>query len=264
MTTRGNVGGVVCTIVLSSALWASSAGIAGAQTCDGPCPTPGFVSCLDPQPCTGEGCPASGFQSVCTGAYTPDQKVNVFSFGTDNSIQIKFADVSCPFNVTVTLTPTDQAVFHNRLKSAMCATPPAPLSDDGIGTPEVTCNETVMLDVGASDNPTSFCAVYSVSASSNSCYSGPILQQRVEYLVGWKAPAKGNKHDFFLLRDPDTLDTITPDDATQCFIQNITDGTVIRNYTVGEIRDPGLGGRACCTSDYVVARQKIRPVAKQD
>jgi hypothetical protein len=259
MTTRGNVGGVLFTLALTSTLWASSVGVARAQACDGPCPTPGFVSCLDPQPCTSEGCPPSGFQSTCTGVFTPDQTVNVFSFGTDNSIQVKFAEVSCPFSLTVTLIPTEQAAFHTRLKSETCPTPPAPLSDDGTGPPEVTCNETVMLDVGAADNPTSYCAVYHIDQPvPNNCYSGPIFDQRLAYIVGWKAPAKGNKHDFFLLRDPDSFDP--NDDHTTCFIQNITDGTLIRNYSPGEIRDPGLGGRTCCPSDYVVARQRIRPV----
>ena len=99
-------------------------------------------------------------------------------------------------------------------------------------------------------------------ASRNDCYSGPVFDERVSYFVGWKAPAKGNKHDFFLLRDPDSADPNYNPAAPLCFSQNITDGTVDRNYIVGTLRDPGLGGRTCCPSDYVVARQKIRPVGK--
>ena len=56
------------------------------------------------------------------------------------------------------------------------------------------------------------------------------------------------------------MDRFTPDDGTNCFIQNITVGTVIGNYKPGDVLDPGLGGRTCCPSDYVVARQKKRPV----
>jgi len=265
MTNRGNVGGSLVTIAMTAALWAWSGGVASAQ-CEFDCPPPtppGFVPCTPPPDCT-EGCPQSSLP--CNGFFTPDQKVNVFTFGTDNSLQVKFGDV-CPagFNVTVTLVPTRQTDFHDRLRSATTVcnnptkNPPAPLVDDGLGTPEVTCNETVVQDVNG--NQEGFCAVYHVSVAPTdySCFGSG-----VEYLVGWKAPAKGNKHDYFLLRDPDALDTITPDDSTNCFIQNITDGTVIRNYVVGDIRDPGLGGRTCCPSDYVVVRQKIRPITKQD
>jgi hypothetical protein len=118
-----------------------------------------------------------------------------------------------------------------------------------------------MIDLGTGDDPTSFCAVYHVfqpfpstcSPSTASSWVGP-----VDYIVG-SALAKGNKHYYFLLRDPDTADVTTPDDGTMCFIQNITTGTLDRNYTPGELKDPGLGGRACCPSDYVVARQKIPP-----
>jgi hypothetical protein len=259
MRSRRNV---FLTIAMAAGLWAWSGGVASAQICDGECPPPpGIVNCAAPYD-TGDGI----FQPTCTGLYTTDQKVNVFFFGNDNSIQIKFPTVSCSFSVTVQLKPTTQAAFHDRLKSTMCTTPPAPLSDDGTGPPEVTCNETVLIDVGVNDDPTSFCAVYSVSVNPipplNTCYTGGVFNEQVEYLVGWQAPAKGNKHDFFLLRDPDQYDPNYNATAPLCFIQNITSGTVIRNYTPGDIRDPGLGGRACCPSDYVVARQKIRPVAK--
>ena len=64
--------------------------------------------------------------------------------------------------------------------------------------------------------------------------------------------------DFYLLRAPDSLDE--PPNPNGCFIQNITVGTVIGNYKPGGVQDPGLGGRTCCPSDYVVARQKKRPV----
>jgi hypothetical protein len=176
---------------------------------------------------------------------------------------VKFSGVTCPsFAVTVTLVPTTQQSFHDRLRSPLTAcndptkNPPAPLSDDGVAPPEVTCNETVVQDVNG--DQMGFCAVYHVQVdqADMNCYS-----PGVEYFVGWKAPAKGNKHDYFLLRDPDALDMTTPDDGTNCFFQNITDGTVVRNYVVGDVRDPGLGGRACCPSDYVVVREKIRPVS---
>ena len=37
-------------------------------------------------------------------------------------------------------------------------------------------------------------------------HRGTSLHRAIDYLVGWKAPVKGNKHDFFLLRDPDSFD----------------------------------------------------------
>jgi len=251
-------------ITMAAAVWAWSGGVASAQ-CEGPCPIPGVVQCPDPTPCTGEGCPPSGFLSGCTGFYTASQKVNVFTYGTDNSIQIKFTDVACPFYLTVQLIPTTQTTFHPRVSNLCTVAPlPPPLFDDGVGAPEVTCNETVILDVGAGDDPTSFCAVYHVfQPSPSTCLptTTPSWVGPVDYIVG-SAVAKGNKHDYFLLRDPDIADTTTPDDGTTCFFQNITTGTLMRNYTPGTLRDPGLGGRACCPSDYVVARQKIRPVSK--
>jgi len=272
MTTRGNVGGVFLTVAMTAALWAWSGGVAGAQVCDGPCPPPVCPPCVNDvcPPCVECGAPpvveGSPGSVTCSGSYYPGREVNVFTFGPDNSIQVKFAQVTCSegFSVQVTLFPTTQTAFHDRLKSTTCTTPPSPLFDDGLPPPEVTCNETVVLDVGAADDPTSFCAVYRVTPSRNDCYSGPVFDERVSYFVGWKAPAKGNKHDFFLLRDPDSADPNYNSAAPLCFSQNITDGTVDRNYIVGTIRDPGLGGRTCCPSDYVVARQKIRPITKQD
>jgi hypothetical protein len=263
MTNRGALGRVISTLVLAAALWALSGGLASAQ-CDGPCPTPGFVSCPTPEVCQiGGDCTLGTVPPVsCSGSYSSSQKVNVFSFGPDNSIQIKFADVTCPFSLGVQLISTTQLSFHPRVSSLCTQAPPALLEP-----PTITCNETVMVDLGgAADDPTSFCAVYRVNQpfnvppSTNTCWVGP-----VDYIVG-SSLAKGNKHDYFLLRDPDTFDTALPppdgDDGTQCFIQNITTGILDRNYTPGELKDPGLGGRACCPSDYVVARQKIRPVSK--
>jgi hypothetical protein len=102
------------------------------------------------------------------------------------------------------------------------------------------------------------CAVYQVSFSSTSCYTqGPKV---VGYTIGWMDPdVKKNKHDYMLLRDPDGLHpSEQPDDGTACFSQDITD-KLLRNYDVGTIVDPGLGGRTCCPSEYVVARQRVRP-----
>ena len=59
-----------------------------------------------------------------------------------------------------------------------------------------------------------------------------------------------------LVRDPEPGDP--GDDSTACFNQDITD-KLLRNYDVGTIVDPGLGGRTCCPSEYVVARQRVRP-----
>jgi hypothetical protein len=100
-----------------------------------------------------------------------------------------------------------------------------------------------------------FCAVYHVNPPSTpNCYD---QAQGVGYTIGWvDPPVQGNKHDYFLLRDPDPGSP--GDNGNICFFQNITD-KLLRNYTVGELVDPGLGGRACCTSEYVVAHQRVRP-----
>jgi len=254
MTNRGNVGWVFSTLVLAAALWALGAGVTYAQT-------PGFVSCPTPEVCQPDGdCTSGTVPPVsCSGTYTSSQKVNVFSFGPDNSIQIKFADVTCPFSLGVQLIPTTQLTFHPRVSSLCTGTPPALVEP-----PTITCNETVMVDLGLGDDPTSFCAIYHVyQPFPATCAPGtaPSWVGPVDYIVG-SSLAKGNKHDYVLLRDPDSADVTTPDDGTSCFFQNITTGIMDRNYTPGELRDPGLGGRACCPSDYVVARQKIRPVSK--
>ena len=52
------------------------------------------------------------------------------------------------------------------------------------------------------------------------------------------------------------------DDGTNLFHPEHHRRHLIRNYTVGDAPRSRLGGRTCCPSDYVVARQKIRPVAK--
>jgi hypothetical protein len=253
MTNRGALGRVISTLVLAAALWALSGGVASAQ-CEFDCPPPpppGFVSCPTPEVCppTGGDCTPGTVPPVsCSGNYSSSQKVNVFSFGPDNSIQIKFADVTCPFSLGVQLIPTTQLTFHPRVSSSCTGTPPALVEP-----PTITCND-----------PTSFCAVYHVfQPFPSTCAPGtaPSWVGPVDYIVG-SSLAKGNKHDYFLLRDPDSADMTTPDDGTSCFFQNITTGILDRNYTPGELRDPGLGGRACCPSDYVVARQKIRPVSK--
>lgn len=277
MTTR-KLRGVFSTIALASALWALSGGVARAQVCE-LCPPPAppppeIVTCPVPGslPC-GDGCPPPDSPVTCSNnpdtPYTSSQNVKVFTFGRDNSIQVKFiAALNCPINLTVTLSPTSQLAFHNRVKTPSsctgvncCNNPPSPVVDDGVFPPEVTCHETVSIDLGAADDPTTFCAIYSLSADHPECISGLVSDNtRVEYLIGWKAPDKGNKHDFFLLRDPDADDPNYDSAHPQCFTQNITVGTVIGNYKPGGVNDPGLGGRACCPSDYVVARQKIRPV----
>ena len=105
MTTRGNVGGALLTIAMTAALWAWSGGVASAQ-CDGPCPPaaglcPPCVNDVCP-PCVECGAPTAGSEGpnsvTCTGYYTQSQPVNVFTFGPDNSIQIKFAHVTCPIS----------------------------------------------------------------------------------------------------------------------------------------------------------------------
>src|SRR5262245_58540205 len=117
MTNRGAPERVFSTMVLSVALWAWSGGAASAQICElCPPPTPGIVQCAPPPECT-EGCPQPS--PDCTASYTPDQKVNVFTFGTDNSLQVRFGEVcTTGFNVTVKLVPVTQAIFHERLKSS--------------------------------------------------------------------------------------------------------------------------------------------------
>ena len=105
-------------------------------------------------------------------------------------------------NVTVTLSPTTQTAFHDRVKSTACPDP----SGAFLSMTGPQCHETVSIDMGVSDDPTSFCAVYRLSADHPECISGPVFEERVEYLIGWKAPDKGNKHDFYLLRDPDSAD----------------------------------------------------------
>jgi len=264
MTNRGDVGRVFSTLVLAAPLWAWSGGVASAQECleCPPPPPPEIVTCPVPGPVTcGEvGCSPDAV-SCSNNPDTPftssqNENVKVFTFGRDNSIQVKFlAPLTCPINLTVTLTPTTQAQFQARLKSATCPNPPEPFfSYSG-----ATCHETVSIDVPPGDDPTTFCAVYTLHADPPHCVGGTLSTDRVEYLVGWKAPDKGNKHDFYLLRDPDVDDELSPDPSI-CFTQNITVGTVIGNYKPGGVNDPGLGGRACCPSDYVVARQKKRPV----
>jgi hypothetical protein len=262
MRSRRNV---FLTITMAAALWAWSGGVASAQAfppgcggveqppciCGGveqpACPPPGgIVTCTPPGECLGTDCPPSGFfSSTCLGLYSPDQSAHVFTFGDNNSINIKFPPLSCSFALTVQLNPTTQEEFRARVAQppdGVCpALPPAP-----INAAEVECNETV--GQGA-------CAVYSVStvpAPLTGCYTGD-----VNYTIGWLFPKVGNKHYYAMLRDPDNLDP--NDDGFACFKQNITFGGVDKQYVVGTLKDPGLGGRACCPSDYVVARQKLAP-----
>jgi len=124
MTNRGNVGCVFSTLVLAAALWASSAGVSSAQTCGGegqpPCPVVcgppvECVPCID---CLASACPPSGFYPVTCPAttYGPGQTANVFTFGDNNSINIKFpSNNTCTFVVTVTLNPATQEEFHTRV-----------------------------------------------------------------------------------------------------------------------------------------------------
>jgi hypothetical protein len=261
MTNRGALERVLSTIAQAAALWALSAGVSSAQTCGGieqpPCPTPGIVTCQSPEGLT---CGSDGeIECSCptAGVYDQTHNVNVFKFGNNNSIQIKFDQVTCPFEVNVELIPTIQADFQQRVTT---------VADGGVcpftaanrpypATPEITCNETVDVD---GDGLVDQCAVYRVSfttTATNGCYaSGPTV---VGYTIGWLDPAvKKNKHDYMLVRDPDFLDT--NDDGTTCFSQDITD-KLQRNYDVGTITDPGLGGRTCCPSEYAVALQRVRP-----
>jgi len=259
MTTRGNVGGGVLTIAMTAALWAWSGGVASAQTltCGGidqpACPSP-IVTCDAPEGAQCDGpcrCPSGAGEGV----YQPGQNVaKVFKFGSNNSIQVKFDQVTCPLVVSVELVPTMQAVFQPRVTSeadgGVCpfTTEPRPYPP----TPDISCNETVDMD---GDGLVDQCAVYRVSFVRDTCYTtGPSV---VGYTIGWLDPdVKKNKHDYMLIRDPEPGDP--GDDGTACFKQDITN-KLLRNYDVGTIVDPGLGGRTCCPSEYVVARQRVRP-----
>jgi hypothetical protein len=167
MTNRGNVGCVFSTLVLAAAVWAWSGGVANAQIdacgCTGElCPPCPIVTCDSPE---GDAC-HGGDANDCTcptGFYEPGQNVaKVFKFGNNNSIQVKFDQVTCSFGVDVKLIPTLQADFHPRVT----AVPP---DGDGIcpfttgrpypSTPEILCNETVDLD---GDGLVDQCAVYRV------------------------------------------------------------------------------------------------------
>ncbi len=261
MTTRGNVGGALLTIAMTAALWAWSGGVASAQNacgCTGEtCPPCPIVTCNSPETSV---CDGGELEDACTcpiGFYEPGQNVaRVFKFGNNNSIQVKFDQVTCSFGVNVELVPTLQADFHPRVT----ALPP---DGDGIcpfttanrpypSTPEIMCNETVDVD---NDGLVDQCAVYRVSFTSTTCYTpGPKV---VSYTIGWLDPAvKKNKHDYMLVRDPDFGEV--GDDTTACFSQDITE-KLLRNYDVGTIVDPGLGGRTCCPSEYAVALQRVRP-----
>ena len=259
MTNRGNLGSLFSTIALAAALWALSPAESSAQTCGGiegpPCPPPGVVTCQSPEglTCGGDGevecsCPA--------GVYDQTHNVNVFTFGNNNSIQIKFDQVTCPFEVNVELIATDPADFQPRVTSeANGGVCPVTTTLPYPPTPEIECNVTVDVD---GDGLVDKCAVYQVSFTTpptSGCYTaGPKV---VGYTIGWQDPVvKKNKHDYMLLRDPDSADG--GDDGSQCFNQDITD-KLLRNYDVGTIVDPGMGGRTCCPSEYVVARQRVRP-----
>jgi len=153
MTTRGNVGGGVLTIAMTAALWAWSGGVASAQTltCGGidqpACPSP-IVTCDAPEGAQCDGpcrCPSGAGEGV----YQPGQNVaKVFKFGSNNSIQVKFDQVTCPLVVSVELVPTMQAVFQPRVTSeadgGVCpfTTEPRPYPP----TPDISCNETVDMD----------------------------------------------------------------------------------------------------------------------
>jgi hypothetical protein len=279
MRTRPILVRVFLIALMTVALWAWGGGVASAQDpcgCTGEiCPPCPIVVCGTPVPpdegdCDGP-CPP-GFPPddiTCTGFYTPDQRANVFTFGPNNSIQVKFDAVTCPFALQVTLTPTTQEAFQPRVTHVSDTSDPSVVGICTFSTanppyppaPDITCNETVI--VGAVGQEETFCAVYSVSFAPTTCYTqGPKV---VGYTIGWLDPeAKGNKHDYMLLRDPDGLhpsEVGDPTAATACFTQDITN-RLLRNYTVGTIVDPGLGGLACCTSDYVVAKQRVRPVRK--
>jgi hypothetical protein len=255
MTNRGALEHGFSTIALAGALWAWSGGVASAQICEIDCPPPSpVVQCQSPEAvtqCTGEG----GECTCPTGFYEPGQNVaKVFTFGNNNSIQVKFDEVTCSFGVNVELIPTMQSEFQPRVLSiddgGICpfTTVPRPYPS----TPEISCNETVDVD---GDGLVDQCAVYRVSFTTTTCYTqGPLV---VGYTIGWLDPAvKKNKHDYMLVRDPDFGEP--GDDSTACFVQDITD-KLLRNYDVGTITDPGLGGRTCCPSEYVVARQRVRP-----
>lgn len=263
MTNRGALKRVLPTIALAAALWALSAGVSSAQSCGGefqpPCPPPGsVVTCESPE---GLQCDSGETENECscpTGLYDtgPGQNVNVFKFGDNNSIQVKFDQVTCPMEVTVELVPTSEADFQRRVtttdQGGLCtftdANRPYP------PTPEITCNVSVNNE-DPGDGLTDNCAVYHVSFTPETgCYvSGPKV---VGYTIGWQdPPVKKNKHDYMLLRDPDA--PFAGANST-CFSQDITD-KLLRNYDVGTIVDPGLGGRTCCPSDYVVAIQRVRP-----
>jgi len=266
MTTRGNVGGVF-TITMTAALWALSGGLAGAQTCGGdlqpPCPPPSVVTCTSPEGLPeAPACTSGELENECAcaagaGVYLPGQNVaKVFKFGNNNSIQVKFDQVLTELEVTVALIPTEPADFQPRVKTVAdggrclftAANRPYP------PTPEIECNVTVDVD---GDGLVDKCAVYRVSFAPVGYKQGP---QVVGYTIGWLDPdVKKNKHDYMLLRDPDGLHpSEQPDDGTDCFSQDIT-AKLLRNYDVGTIVDPGLGGRTCCPSEYVVARQRVRP-----
>jgi len=178
----------------------------------------------------------------------------VFKFGNNNSIQVKFDQVTCPFEVNVELIPTMQDDFQPRVTAEADggACPFTSANRPYPPTPEISCNETVDVD---GDGLVDKCAVYRVSFTSTACYTpGPKV---VGYTIGWLDPdVKKNKHDYMLVRDADPGEP--GDDMTACFSQDITE-KLLRNYDVGTIVDPGLGGRTCCPSEYVVARQRVRP-----
>ena len=204
MTNRGNVGGALLTIAMTAAMWAWSGGVASAQVvcelCPPPAPPPPeIVTCPVPGSCTNSDCSPTSPVSCSNNPDTPftsSQNVKVFTFGRDNSIQIKFAEVTCSIQCDGDTFADDSDRLSQPVEvDGSATTPPEPsLSDDGAA--EVTCNETVSIDMGVSDDPTSFCAVYHLSADQPRMHQRPGLRGASRVPRWLESPGQGQQARF--------------------------------------------------------------------
>lgn len=212
---------------IAAVLWIAGAGRASAQPCvecPPPPPPPGVITCPPP---------VEGF-ATCIAMFTPENDSWTYFFDPNNSIKIT-TKVFEAFPLRVDRIFIDDGEYSTRVMFT-------PFSDS-------MCWHTF----GASCN---FYRVHGESVPRDSY--GPL----VEYIVGFTTPPiPDNKHDMMLLRAPCGEAALDPPcSGIEQFSEEITT-KVRRNYGVGD--DPGVGGDSDGFSDYIVAYQRIRPVARK-
>jgi hypothetical protein len=164
---------------------------------------------------------------VCT--FTPESNSHTFTFDANNSLKITTqVNEGASFEVTVQQIEISQSDYQNFRKSP--------------NFQNSQCWETA--------GP-GFCVFYRVTSNAQQDvdYTGD-----VHYIIGFTTPAvKGNKHDLMLL--------VSEVEAPNGLFEEEITTKVIRNYQVGD--DPGVAGDRGGFSDYIVAKEVVRPVSKK-